>query len=98
MDRAEPRVGAGDEFSLLPARFLAREVGHAAGLQPIVVHQVHRRFGKKMRAIEPVRPGAAIVYARAGRRREHADPIDLDVRRTRVLNGGKNLLVIRNDR
>src|SRR6266571_6958687 len=97
MDGAEPEIAAGGELGFLPAGFLAGDVSHPVRFQPVVVHEADGWLGKKMGAVETVRPGAAVVDARARRGSEHADPIDLDVGRSGVVNGREDLLMIRND-
>ena len=97
VDGAEPEIATGDELGFLPARLLAGDVSHPVRLQPVVMHEADGWLGEKMGAVESVRPGAAVVDAGAGRGGEHADPIDLDVRRPGVVNGREYFLMIRND-
>src|SRR5215471_7565196 len=77
MNGAEPKIGAGEEFSIFAAGFLSGEIGRAVRCQDIIMDEANRWFVEKNVMIPGFRPGAAVVEAAAGCGREHANPVDL---------------------
>src|SRR5207245_9551311 len=98
MNRAEPKIRAGEKFRIFAADFLPSKIGSSIRAEDVVVNQAHGRFVEKKRIVPLFGPSPAVIDARAGSSREHADPIYLQIRLPFGMDQRRDFLVIGNYR